>query len=298
GTRNPASGGEVWRSIDGVEWEKTVDDGFGEAVNEASYPQLVFRDQLYVVTFNLNGLNIFRSSDGEVWEKVVENGFGYGKYRNIYGVLREIGGTLYLSTFSTPKIGAFQIWKSNDGKDWTQVGQTGFGNENNHGAGISICSDGLMYVSTLNFLDGLEVWRSKDCLKWEMIFKEEHGSETHVGGGLIEFNNYLYMHIYDRDGLQIWKYMIQLRTVTPAQTLTTSAYSTLTQTSTATKLFWGIKEYAIIIVAAAVGALALLLVSKSAIFAKSKKRAAYCIHCGALIDESDEFCRKCGKQQQ
>ncbi|MGC8961835.1 MAG: zinc-ribbon domain-containing protein [Candidatus Bathyarchaeia archaeon] len=26
--------------------------------------------------------------------------------------------------------------------------------------------------------------------------------------------------------------------------------------------------------------------------------AAYCIHCGALINESDEFCRKCGKPQR
>ncbi|MGC8850095.1 MAG: zinc ribbon domain-containing protein [Candidatus Bathyarchaeia archaeon] len=131
----------------------------------------------------------------------------------------------------------------------------------------------------------------------------KRSSKTHKGGGLIEFNNHLYMHIYDTEGLEIWKYMTPSRTVTSAQTSTTSVFSTPIQTLTTAKLTtaksgWGIKEYAIITVAAAVPALALFILFKSTIFAKSKGMAAYCIHCGALINESDEFCRKCGKPQR
>lgn len=233
GTYNP-TGGEIWRSKDGVNWEKMIDEGFGDTGNIAVHPDRVFRDKLYVVSFNLNGLNVFRSNDGKVWEKVVENGFGAGKYENNFGVLNEINGSLYLSTFSTPAIGAFQIWKSNDGKNWTQVGLTGFGNKNNHGAGISLLSDGFLYVSTLNAFDGLEVWKSRDGLNWEMIFKEEAVSKTHTGGGIVELNNHLYMYIYDSvEGMEIWKYMNPLQPITTIQTsVTTSIYTTPTLKTT------------------------------------------------------------------
>ncbi|MGC8961834.1 MAG: hypothetical protein ACP5K1_05255, partial [Candidatus Bathyarchaeia archaeon] len=265
GTVNP-SGGEIWRSKDGVEWERMVDNGFGDVENVHVIPELTFRDQLYVVTANyLDGLNVFRSTDGKVWERVVENAFGYGG-KNPFEVLTEINGTLYLCVAGTWPLGVFQIWKSDDGKNWIQVGQTGFGNENNFFGGIGLGSDGFLYVSTLNPVDGLEAWRSKDGLKWEMIFKEERSSKTHKGGGLIEFNNHLYMHIYDTEGLEIWKYMTPLMTVTSAQTSTTSVFSTPIQTLTTAKLTtaksgWGIKEYAIITVAAAVPALALFITS-------------------------------------
>ncbi|MGC8850096.1 MAG: hypothetical protein ACP5QI_06450, partial [Candidatus Bathyarchaeia archaeon] len=171
GTVNP-SGGEIWRSKDGVEWERMVDNGFGDVENVHVIPELTFRDQLYVVTANyLDGLNVFRSTDGKVWERVVENAFGYGG-KNPFEVLTEINGTLYLCVAGTWPLGVFQIWKSDDGKNWIQVGQTGFGNENNFFGGIGLGSDGFLYVSTLNPVDGLEAWRSKDGLKWEMIFKE------------------------------------------------------------------------------------------------------------------------------
>ncbi len=117
GTYNPVKGGEIWRSRDGVEWEKMIEGGVGDTGNTILDPQVVFKDKIYVLTYNLNGLSVFRSEDGENWEKVVENGFNYGSYRNVYGLLTVIDENLYLTTFSTPGVGAFQIWKTSDGEN-------------------------------------------------------------------------------------------------------------------------------------------------------------------------------------
>ncbi len=240
-TYNPDNGGEIWRTKDGVKWEKMVDNGFGVKENIIVHPLIIFKDRLYAVTYNLNGLNVFRSEDGKNWEKVIENGFNYGKYKNIWGLLTEINGVLYLTTVSTPTVGAFQLWRSSDGKNWTQIGRTGFGNINNHFAGISLGPDGQFYLSTLNSIDGVEAWKSKDSEDWEIIFKEDRGYASHTGAGLYYFKNYLYMLIYDVEkGIEIWKYMkplVTTTTTTTAETTTETVVSkttspALTQTST------------------------------------------------------------------
>jgi hypothetical protein len=245
-TYNADNGGEIWRTKDGVEWERVVNDGFGDKENIVIHPLVIFRDHLYAVTYNLNGLNIFRSEDGKDWEKVVECGFNYGSYKNIWGSLNEINGVLYLTTMSTPRVGAFQLWRSNDGRDWTQVGRTGFGNDNNYFAGISLGPDGQFYLSTINFMDGVEVWRSKDSENWEMIFKEDRGYTSHTGAGLYYFKNRLYLLIYDFEkGIEIWEYKEPLATTTTttiARTTTESITSkttslTPTQKSTTTSTF-------------------------------------------------------------
>ncbi len=234
-TYNPVNGGEIWRTRDGVKWEKMVDKGFGVKENIIVHPLIIFKDHLYAVTYNLNGLNIFRSEDGKNWEKVVENGFNYGKYKNIWGLLTEINGVLYLTTVSTPTVGAFQLWRSSDGKNWTQIGRTGFGNINNHFAGISLGPDGQFYLSTLNGIDGVEAWKSKDSENWEMIFKEDRGYTSHTGAGLHYFKNYLYMLIYDVEkGIEIWKYMKPLVTTTTTTTAETTTETVVSKTTSPT----------------------------------------------------------------
>jgi hypothetical protein len=234
-TYNADNGGEMWRTKDGLEWEKVVDDGFGDKGNIIIHPLVIFKDHLYAVAYNLNGLNIFRSEDGRNWKKVVENGFNYGSYKNIFGLLNEINGDLYLTTASTPTVGAFQLWKSNDGENWTQIGRTGFGNDNNYFAGISLGPDGQFYLSTINFMDGVEVWRSKDSENWEMIFKEDRGYTSHTGAGLYYFKNRLYLLIYDFEkGIEIWEYKQPLATTTTTTIARTTTESITSKTTSLT----------------------------------------------------------------
>ncbi len=274
------TGGELWRSVDGVSWEKVADNGFGDEANHVIQPQIVFKDYLYAVTFNLNGLNIYRSGDGLGWERVVADGFNYGVNRNFYGILVEFDGALFLHTMSTPMVGAFQIWRSYDGESWMQIGDSGFGNENNYFSGMFKASDGLFYLATLNMLDGTEVWRSEDAEEWKMIFKDDGANRPM--GDLRELNGYLYLMLTDYDeGIKIWRYRtpigaVATTTTTPGptytQTPTTTVTTTPTVTATATittqtttpttttpapQSRWGLMEYGLIGAVAAVAAVLL-----------------------------------------
>ena len=213
GTMNSKSGGEIWRTSDGESWERVVDNGLRNKDNMVLEPSLIFKNKLYAITTNLNGLEIFRTDDGLRWEKVVEKGFGYGKYNNVFGSFNSYKDTIYLITQDAdrryfpgnPK--GFQLWASKDGEVWRQIGENGFGNIYNYGGTLNIISD-KFYVFTHNYKDGCEVWESDDGENWREIFKEEKGrGKSYAGGGLVEFNNHILLFIYDNDnGFDIWRY--------------------------------------------------------------------------------------------
>ena len=77
GTVNEVTGGEIWRSSDGVTWNQVSANGFGDPNNIGTYPYKVFEDNLYVGTVNyVTGTEVWRSSDGVTWNQVNEDGFG------------------------------------------------------------------------------------------------------------------------------------------------------------------------------------------------------------------------------
>ena len=103
GTSNPASGGEIWRTGDGLKWERVADDGLERSSNTSLTPFVVFNGQLYAVGISsggldkLKGLEIYRSADGSGWQKVVSDGFSQGKERNVSGALQVFKDRLYLT---------------------------------------------------------------------------------------------------------------------------------------------------------------------------------------------------------
>jgi hypothetical protein len=77
GTRNDATGGQIWRTRDGMQWELAVSDGFGDVSNIKVESLLVHDGLLYAATYNEpTGTQIWRSADGISWEQVIANGFG------------------------------------------------------------------------------------------------------------------------------------------------------------------------------------------------------------------------------
>lgn len=139
GVSNPTSGGEIWRTADGLRWERVADAGLGRRTNTVITPGLVFEDRLYAVSTTggsldtLTGLDVFRTSDGSTWEKVVSAGFSVGPERNIGGQLLEFKGRLLLvSDTMDPRLlvpsqpservapRGFQLRVTSDGKQWTQ----------------------------------------------------------------------------------------------------------------------------------------------------------------------------------
>jgi hypothetical protein len=221
GITNATSGGEIWRTADGLEWERVADNGLGVAQRHSLHPWLVYKDQLYVVGGYLNyaaGFDLFRSSDGSKWEQVVENGFGAGEHRNRDADLVEFDGRLYLVTLNEdPRVlvpgntmerfapEGFQLWVSDDGSDWSQVGKDGFGRETSFMADIGV-HGGALHLEAIDYKMGNQIWRSAEGQNWEMIFHEPPRSFFNYGMGNYAFQgHYLFMSNDLEGGVDIWR---------------------------------------------------------------------------------------------
>jgi len=125
---------EVWRSNDGVNWEKVVgqDDAYGNGMgfslydsknldNDAVTSTAIFKGQLYLGTECSNGnSSVWRTRDGSRWEKSLDF-FELGEKQNHY-VWRMIPfeNRLFIGTFNSgsaalPNVTGAQIWVSNSG---------------------------------------------------------------------------------------------------------------------------------------------------------------------------------------
>ena len=176
-------GCQIWRSADGLSWEKVVDRGFRDFLPENEqfirnpyvWEMDVYKEKLYVGTFNCNslfnlpegGCQLWCTEDGENWEKVdIPNGNGFGNEEN-YGIRRmEVyKDELYLAVaanayqFDGPNVQACELWKY-DGTNWTQIigdlqtnpyEKDGFGSKyNKYIWSMTVTSDDYLWVGTLN----------------------------------------------------------------------------------------------------------------------------------------------------
>jgi hypothetical protein len=218
GTTNKEQGGEIWRSADGFTWEVATRGGIGNITNDTLRPDFVFKDQLYVESYNNRGFDLFRSSDGKKWEKVIQKGLNAAPDNSITCRLDSLNDNLYLVTTNkdrriikqNPEIvlapAGFQLWKSPDGANWTQVGPDGFGNLNNTTANIKRIGDYLYIETGGNFADGGEVWRSKNGQDWEMIFKQTTPNIFQLGVSVTSYKDHLLVIANDQQyGMDIWR---------------------------------------------------------------------------------------------
>jgi len=129
---------EVWRSGDGVNWEKVVgkDDPYGNGMgfclrdpagleNDIVTASVVFRDQLYIGTQNSDGnTSIWRTPDGTQWTKVLAfhdlgEKYNYYIWRMISFRDKLFIGTLNEGAVEDPGVTGAQIWVSDSGDPGT-----------------------------------------------------------------------------------------------------------------------------------------------------------------------------------
>jgi hypothetical protein len=166
GTYNPATGGEVWRSLDGTVWTQVNADGFGTAANRGVSGLAVFRDQLYAITTGTapdQGTQVWRCQycdQSEYWEAVVDDGFGDPENASLSG-LEVFQGALYAIVGNNDT--GLQVWRSDDGDDWRRSSLPGFGRADNvrpyWDNALAVYDDSL-WAGTLNPTSGGEVWQS------------------------------------------------------------------------------------------------------------------------------------------
>jgi hypothetical protein len=345
GTSNPNKGGEIWRTEDGLQWERVASGGLGNVENTSLTPNLVFQGQLYAESMNTKGMDVFRSSDGTNWERVVENGFGRGENNNIYGFLTQFQGNLYLvAENADPRVltqppserfapRGFELWRSADGKDWTQVGEPGFGNDNNTVADISEDLGGALYLSTANYKDGVELWTSTDGEKWDRIFKDDSPSLYNEGGGPLSFQDRVYLEINDlKNGVSIWRsepiagLAVEAKPTAPGASSTSPEATPESQlvtpvspgesgltvegaTPTATPVpaastssgsdAWPLAVSIVggLAVLGGAGVGIMLVRSRGGTTQKPVSGQKYCPKCGQPLGEDAEFCSRCGQRQ-
>ncbi|MDR3576935.1 MAG: hypothetical protein P4L50_23965 [Anaerolineaceae bacterium] len=230
GTTNKDKGAEIWRSADGLTWNKVASGGLGTTGNFTLRPELVYNNQLYVLSMNYDGFQLFRTSDGITWEKVVDNGFGAVRFNNISCRLADFNNQLFLITINQDRrqIGrpiqimqdpaGFQLYTSSDGKNWTKAAPDGFGNINNTTGEIKVIGDQLYVETGYNFVDGSEIWRTSDGSKWQMIFKVQSPSVYHMNAAVYPYQGSLYAVTNDlQRGLEVWQEQLNT-TPTPTPT--------------------------------------------------------------------------------
>jgi hypothetical protein len=221
GTRNDLTGGQLWRSSDGITWNQVGISGFGDVNNREIYPLAVFGGYLYAGTLNFipgsqflissggTGGQLWRSSDGTTWEQVDKDGFGdVNNVRIIPWLVFE--GYLYVGTLNY--ITGSEVWRSSDGITWEQVNEDGFGN--NSAIYPSAVFGGYLYAGTLRTGDGRspggaggQLWRSPDGTTWMQVNEDGFGDVNNIRiTPLLVFGHHLYAGTHNaQTGGQLWR---------------------------------------------------------------------------------------------
>ncbi len=182
---NGSKGGQIWRSPSGDSgsWEWVVDNGFGDSTNGEIMVLAPFEGYLYAGTWSydtgVHGAEIWRSATGNEgsWTRVASDGFNDDSDNVAILSIEVFNGHLYASTYKYSAGG--EIWHTDNGVDWAQVNDDGFGNADNiRVVSLEVYKDAL-YAGTWNWEDGGEIWRTMNGTSWEQV----------MSGGFVNVDN-------------------------------------------------------------------------------------------------------------
>jgi hypothetical protein len=156
-----STGGEVWRSSDGSNWQQVNADGFGVVYN-AGIPALAsFNGFLYASTTPPagHGVEVWRcqACAGQDWTKVVDNGLGNADTRGM-SALEVFQDRLYLAVGN--RVTGMEVWRSANGTSWEKVGAAGLASAYNwapYWDHSLVAWQDKLYVGTWNIHAGGEV---------------------------------------------------------------------------------------------------------------------------------------------
>ncbi len=196
--------GQIWRTLDGVNWAPMVISGFSDPDIVDITALAVYDGVLYAGATNLiSGAQIWRSFNGDSnsWTRVAPATPGTAA-ASITG-LAVFDGALYATVESD---GPAQIWRTYGG-DWTTVVSDGFGSNPATSIGGLAEFGGYLYVGAGNATHGAQLWRSNDGVSWEPTIPPAFGdSNNRRIEMLFVFQNQLYVSVRnERTGMEIWR---------------------------------------------------------------------------------------------
>ena len=216
------SGGQIFSSTDGSNWQPMTDKGFNQGVVEdalcywgvteqndaydAAYDMVVFQDRLYVAPiddcYGRTG-KILRTLDGTTWEDVSQADFHGPGYAGQFQTFAVFQGMIYASQdydelhikIWRSATGAAGTWESvADLVDWAFPGS------------FYVFKNALYLISNWvvkfdaegNMIPTDQIWRSFDGVNWEMVVSDGFGEiGWWAGGGLADYRGYLYVGMGD-----------------------------------------------------------------------------------------------------
>lgn len=128
---------QIWRTVDGVNWEVVVADGFGNPGSDSMGAFAAFQDYLYVgegVYEEGYAGQIWRSRDGVKWEPVIMDGFGNPLDIKVDGLIVYNG---YLYAYTVNWTEGASVYRTKDAVTWERVNEPGWGNPLNAASHLS-----------------------------------------------------------------------------------------------------------------------------------------------------------------
>lgn len=223
GTSNPPA--EIWRSSDGLVWEK-INLGTEEVDLNGTEVSVFFEIDGYLyATFGdlKNGAEIWRSNTGDSnsWTKVAANGFGKSDNAYITSAVKYqdkiILGTI--TTLEGEYIGTkARFYYSENGEDWSLLYEFNEDPSIPQIPSVKVFQD-YLYATILTKTGDIsaKVIRCQLCdgTDWEYVFRDKF---DHIGNirkpALIEYNDHLFFivgndtrddGIEENNGLEIWR---------------------------------------------------------------------------------------------
>ena len=198
--------GQVWRTLNGVNWAPMVISGFSDPDNVDVTVLIEYNSMLFAgVTNVVTGAQIWQSSSGDsgTWTQVAP-ATPDDAAATVTGMAVFDGGLYAAVEFET---GApAQIWRSFGGA-WSTVVSDGFGETLTSLVGGMTTFGGKLYVGAGNTADGAQVWRSADGEIWEQVNDPAFGDANNLRvESVFVFENSLYASTRNTaSGIELWR---------------------------------------------------------------------------------------------
>jgi len=199
--------GQIYRTLDGVNWAPMVIYGFNDQDNVDITTLAAYDGMIYAgVTNSVTGVQIWRSftGDNNTWTQVAPETPGTVT-ASVTG-FAEFNGALYAAIESEAPA---QIWQSYGGSlgSWTTVVSDGFGDANTLSTGGMAVFGSYLYVGAGNAVDGAQLWRTNDGANWEQAITPGFGDLNNQKVAIVfVFQNQLYLGVQNAaTGIELWR---------------------------------------------------------------------------------------------
>ncbi|HEX6303591.1 MAG TPA: hypothetical protein VFZ76_05330 [Anaerolineales bacterium] len=196
--------GQIWRTLDGVNWAPMVISGFSDPDIVDITALAEYNGLLYAgATHLLSGAQIWRSytGDNNTWTQVAPEVPGTDAAR-VTGLAVFVGALHAAVESDAPA----QIWRSYGGA-WTTVVSDGFGSGLTTSTGGMAEVAGYLYAGAGNEAQGAQLWRTSDGEGWAQAIDPGFGDPNNEKVEMVfVFQNQLYASVKNaQTGMELWR---------------------------------------------------------------------------------------------